>query len=100
MGARVGVDPDVVIAEAAFLVREGAIDELLELCNLERLQLKHLGARDQRTINVEKRVVSRSADQPEVSTLDVRQKDVLLGLIEMMDLVDKQNRHFNKAQQD
>src|SRR5262249_31748826 len=45
----------------------------------------------QRAIHIEKWVVSCRADQTKISTLDVRQKNVLLGFVEMVNLVDEQN---------
>ena len=92
MRAGIGVHQHIVIAEAAFFVGEGAIDELFKLRDLERLELENLGAGDESAVDVEKRVVGRGADEPEVSALDVGQQDVLLRLIEMMDLVDEQDR--------
>ena len=92
VGARVGVDLHFVIAEAALLVGEGAIDQLFELFDLERLELKNLGARNQRAVYVEKRVVGRGADQTQISALHIRQENVLLRLVEVMNFVDEQNR--------
>src|SRR4029077_2737474 len=91
MPARVLVDLDFVIAEAALLVGERAVDQLFELFDAERFELKHLGARNERTVNVKERIVSRRPNQPKISTFDVGQKNVLLRFVEMMDLVDEQN---------
>src|SRR4051812_36139445 len=92
MGARVDVDLDVVIAKAAFFVGQGAIDESLELLDLERFELKNLGARDERAVDVEKWIVSRGPNQPQVSAFNVREQNILLRFVEMVDLVHEQDR--------
>src|SRR2546423_13880043 len=86
------IHPDLVVAEPAFLVRQGAIDELFELLDAQRLQLKNLRARYQRAIDIEKWIVSRRADQSQISALYVRQQNVLLRFVEMVNLVHKQDR--------
>src|SRR5260370_36364071 len=91
MPASVLVDLDFVISEAAFLVGKRAVDQLFELFDAERLELKDLGPRDERTVDVKERIVRRRADESEISTFDVGQKNVLLCFVEMMDLVDEQN---------
>ena len=90
--ARVGVDLAPCIAEAALFVGQGAIDQFFELLDPERLELKNLRARDQRAVHVEKRIVSRRADQAQVSALDVGQQNVLLRFVEVMDFVHEQDR--------
>ena len=92
VGAGFGVDPDFVIAEAALFVGQGAIDELFELFDLEGLELENLGAGDEGAVDVEERVVGRGADEAQVPALDVGQEDVLLRFVEVMDLVDEQDR--------
>ncbi len=90
--ARVGVHLHVVIAEAALGIGQGAIDQLFELLDLERFELENLGARDERAVDVEEWIVGGGADEAQVSALDVGQEDVLLRFVEVMDLVDEQDR--------
>src|SRR5438270_6882751 len=92
MTLRIWVNAHLVIAEATFFIAQRAIDQFLKLLDLERLELKNLRARDERAVHIEERVVSRRPDQPQVSALDVRKKDVLLRFIEMMNLVNEQDR--------
>src|SRR5207248_8507726 len=91
MLARVVVDLNFVVSKAALFVGQRPIDQLFELINAERFELKNLRPRNERAVDVEKRIVSRRADQSQVSAFDIRQKNVLLRFIEMMDLVDEQN---------
>ena len=92
MPARVRVHFDVVFSKAALFIGEGAIDQLLQLLDPERFEPENLRARDQRAVDVEERIVSRRTDQPEISSFDVGQEDVLLRFIEMMNLIDEQDR--------
>ena len=80
------------MAEAALFVGQGAVDQLFELLDLEGLELENLGAGDEGAVDVEEGVVGRGADQAQVSALDVGQEDVLLRFVEVVDLVDEQDR--------
>ena len=57
-----------------------------------RRQHQHLAARQQRGVELERRVLGRGADQGHRAVLDVGQEAVLLGAVEAMDLVDEQQR--------
>jgi hypothetical protein len=48
--------------------------------------------RDQRAINVKVWVVSSGTDQPQISTFDIGQEDILLRFIEMVNLIDEYDR--------
>jgi hypothetical protein len=43
-------------------------------------------------VDLERRVLRRRAEEDHVAVLDVREHDILLGLVEAMDLVDEQDR--------
>src|SRR6267154_1761999 len=73
MLAGILIDLNVVISEAAFLVGERAIDQLTQLLDAERFELKNLGTRNERTIYIKKRVVSGRSDQPEISAFHAAQ---------------------------
>src|SRR5438477_13009523 len=92
MLAGILIDLNVGISEAAFLVGEHAIDQLTQLLDTERFELKNLGTRNERTIYIKKRVVSGRSDQPEISAFDVVEENILLRFVEVMDLVDEQDR--------
>ena len=59
---------------------------------VERLQHKHTAARQQRSRQLEARVLGRRPDQRDDAVLDPRQKCVLLRLVEAVDLVAEQDR--------
>ena len=59
---------------------------------VERLQHVHRGARQQRRVDLERRVLGGRADEGEQARLDVRQEGVLLRLVEAVHLVDEHDR--------
>src|SRR5215470_16845665 len=91
MTASVLVDFHVVISEATLLIDECAIDQLFELLHAERFESKNLRARDQRAVHVKERIVRGRANQAEISSFYIRQKNVLLRFVEMMDLINEQD---------
>src|SRR6266853_163899 len=97
MLAGILIDLNVVISEAAFLVGERAIDQFTQLLDAERFELKNLGTRNERTIYIKKRVVSGRSDQPEISAFDVGEENILLRFVEVMDLVDEQDRLLTRC---
>ena len=86
------VDLNRVIPKSTFFVSQCAIDQFFELFDAERLELKNLRTRDKRAVHVKERIVGRRSDQPEISSFHIGQKNVLLRFVEMMNLVDKQDR--------
>src|SRR5213082_2184182 len=92
MTACVLVELHVVISKATLFVSQCAIDQLFELLNVERFESKNLGARNECAVYIKEQIVSRRTDQPQIATLNIRQKDVLLRLVEMVDLINKQDR--------
>src|ERR1051326_54574 len=97
MPPRVLVELDIVISKAALLISECAVDQLFELLHVERLESKNLRARHQRAVHVKERIVCGRANQTEISGLDIGQKNVLLRLIEMMDLINEQDRPLPRS---
>src|ERR1700746_1015530 len=85
MTASILVELHVVISKAALFVSECAVDQLFELLRAERFESKNLRARDER------------ADQAEISSFDIRQKNVLLRFVEMMDLINEQDRPLSRC---
>ena len=59
---------------------------------VERLEHKHLAAREQRRIEAEAGILGRRADQGDGAPLDVGKEGVLLGPVEAVDLVTEQDR--------
>src|SRR6266566_2086565 len=97
MPARVLVDLHVVISEAALFVGQCAIDQWFELLYAERFELKHLRTRDKRAVYIKKWIVRGRADEAESSGFDVGQKNGLLRFVEMMDLINKQDRLLSRS---
>src|SRR6266487_2429170 len=92
MLASILINLNSIISEAAFFVGKGAIDQLVQLLDAEWFELKNACARNERTVYIKKRVVSGRSDQPEISAFDVGEKNILLRFVEVMDLVDEQDR--------
>ena len=89
---RVVRDFDAQRAEAALFVGERAAEEALDLLRRERLELEDAGAGEERRDDLERGVLGGGADEGDRAVLDVRQDDVLLGLVEAVDLVDEEDR--------
>ena len=58
----------------------------------ERLKRVDAAAREQRGVQLERRVLRGRADQPDRAALHIGQKRVLLRLVEAMDLIDEEDR--------
>src|SRR4029453_2363459 len=97
MPPRVVVDFDVVVSKAALVVGQSAVDQLFELLNVERFEAKNLRARYECTVHIKEWIVRGRTDKAKFSRFDIGQKDVLLRLIEMMNLIDEQNGLFPRC---
>ena len=82
---------DLLRAEAALLVGEGAPQQRLDLLVRQRLEREDLAAAQERRVDREERVLRRRPDQDDAAFLDVRQQHVLLGAIEAVQLIDEQD---------
>jgi len=80
------------LAGQAALVDQRAPDDRADVVLRERAQHVHARTRQQRRDHLERGVLGRGAQERDVAVLDVRQHDVLLGLVEAVDLVDEQDR--------
>jgi len=83
---------DFKVAQPAFRVRQGPLEQLQQLRFGQRPQLKDLGAGDQRGVDEKEGVMRRGADQPHDAGLDIRQEHILLRLVEAMDFINEQDR--------
>ena len=87
-GSASGVDLDVDRAQARARGRRArAAGSRSTASWRERLQHEHLRPRQQRRVDLERRVLGGGADQHDVAGLDARQERVLLRLVEAVDLV-------------
>jgi hypothetical protein len=67
----------------------GQRHNLLQIIDRERLQHIHRRARQQGRVDLERRVLGGGADEGEQAAFDMRQKGVLLALVEAVHLVDE-----------
>ncbi len=65
---------------------------LLDRVARQRLEHEDLRAREQRRVDLERRVLGGRADQHDVARLHARQEGILLCLVEAMDLVHEDDR--------
>ena len=77
--------------EPALRIGQRAPQDPDDVCRLERLEDVDLRPRQQRRVDLERRVLGRRADQDDVAGLDARQEGVLLRLVEAVDLVDEED---------
>ena len=70
----------------------GARQQLLEALLAERVEDQHAGAGQKRGVELEGRILGGRADEDDRAVLHDRQKAVLLGAVEAMDLVDEEQR--------
>ncbi len=96
-GARVaaramGDEPFCLLGERGAERLLAAPNDLEQLLLAERLELVELGAREQRRVELEVRVLGGRADQRDEPFLDRGQQRVLLGLVEAVDLVEEEDR--------
>ena len=70
----------------------GTLQERFERLMAEPFQHQHLGPRQQGRVEREGRILRGRADQRDRAVLHHRQKAVLLGAVEAVDLVDEQER--------
>ncbi len=76
----------------AFLILECPAEDAHHHLGAERLQHVHFRARQQRGVHLERGVLRRCADEHDIAPFDAREKGVLLGLVEPVNLVYEQDR--------
>ena len=89
---RVVVEFRAEFAEATLLVVQRANKNAADIVVAQRLQPHHARSGEQGTVDFERWILSRGADQDDRAVLDVRKNRVLLGLVEAMDFVDEEHR--------
>jgi hypothetical protein len=89
---RFGSHRHVLRAQAALRIVERALDDAPDVVVVECAQHEDARTREQRRVDLERRVLGRGADERDRAVLDVRQHRVLLRLVEAVDLVDEQHR--------
>ena len=98
MPLRIRIDLAPCICRARVLRRPSARSINSSSCSTrQRLELENLRARDERAVDVEERIVSRRADQPQISAFDIGQQDVLLRFVEVMNLIDEEDRLLSRS---
>src|SRR5262249_22457220 len=87
---RVVVDHQIGLGQSALGIVDRAVEDRPQMLFLERLELESGETRKQRRVDVEGRVLGGHSDQDDLAALYGRKQDVLLGAVEMMDLVDEE----------
>src|SRR3712207_8921249 len=64
---------------------------------LERAQHEDAHAREERPVDLERRVLGRRAHERDRARLHVREESVLLRLVQPMDLVDRKSTRLNSS---
>ena len=83
--------------QSALLMRFGPRQELFKRSRIETVEDQNLGARQKRSIQLERGILGGRADQRDRPVLDIGQEAVLLGAIEAVDLVDEEQRALAPA---
>ena len=86
-----GMSLDGHLSEAAFLVVDGSMQQGDEVRGRNGFELKDLGAGDERGVDVKVGIVGSGSDEAHGAALQVGEEGVLLGFVEAVDLVDKQD---------
>ena len=86
-GSRIGVERQRLAFD-----RLGAREQFLDRRAIERFEHEDTCAREQRRIQLERRIFGGGADQHDGAVLHHRQEGILLRAVETMNLVDKQQR--------
>ena len=68
-----------------------------DLLACQPAQHEHLRTRQQRGVDLERRVLGRRADQHDVAGLDARKEGILLRLVEPVNLVDEDDRAADRS---
>jgi len=77
------------VTKAAFGISEGAVEEIDDLRGGEGFKDVDLGAREQRRDNLEGGIFGRGAYEEDVAGFNVRQKGILLGLVETVNFINE-----------
>src|SRR3954464_6042657 len=80
------------MAEAVVWIGDGALDEGFDVVFAEGGELENLRATDERGVDGEERILRRRADEEDLPVLDIGQKDVLLGAVEAVNLIEEEHR--------
>ena len=78
-------------------VPQRAIDDFSDVIGGKRIQHQNLTARKQRRDHFERRILRGGPDQNQGSAFYVGQEVILLGFVEVVNLVDKKNGAFAEA---
>ncbi len=82
---------DILPAVAARFVVHRLIQHLFDILGGQRFQQVNAGAGQQRRVQLKRRIFGGRADEGDGAVFNVRQKSILLALVEAVDFVHKQN---------
>ena len=80
---------NIIDAQSAVAIGDGAADEILNVVVPERLELKDAASAQKRVVNRKKRIFRRRADKNDDALFDLGKEDVLLRLIETVYFVNE-----------
>ena len=83
---------EIQAAKTSLFVEQRAIYDRPEVSLGERIENEHAHAREERVVQLERWILSRGADEGYRSRFDVREKRVLLCLVEAVDFVHEEDR--------
>ena len=92
VGERIVVGAQTGGTQTALAIGERRLQDLDHLGLAERAQHVHAAPREQRAVDLERRILGGGADQHDRALLDVGQECVLLRAVEAVDLVDEEDR--------
>ena len=82
---------DVLASKPTLGVLQGVMDEFYKLVGWDGFELEQHRTRNERAVDVEKRIVRRGTDEADRAAFYMREQDVLLALVESMDLINEEN---------
>lgn len=78
------------LAESAFGIGQGTLQQGEEFVLGEGLELEDLRAGDEGSVDEEEGVFGGGSDEADCTAFHVRQEDILLGFIEAVDFIDEE----------
>ena len=81
-------------SQSVLFVPQRAIDDFSDVIGGKRIQHQNLTARKQRRDHFKRRILCSGADQNQGPAFYVGQEVILLGFVEVVNLVDKKNGAF------
>src|ERR1035437_5672904 len=85
-------DSHLEVSETPLPIRKGPPQQGYDLLFAQRIQDVNATTREQGRVYLERWILRRRSDQPDIATLHVGQESILLGAIEAMNLIHEDDR--------